>query len=361
MSDLRRKIKKYLQYVFGKPVGIQEIRDIPEEKNNEDLKQFGYGENLLVEYSLDGATKSLILTTMEKNRFGHEFFYDRAKDLLFAHSCYNNLPRHTNSIDIGVYTQSGEMESINNPKEFFQIVEWAEGDPYYVDLEKLADKKEPDVIDIERTKALSDYLVKIHKQKKSEPLLYRRRIRELIGNGECIMGLTDSYSLDYDFIDKKILVDIEKKCIEWRYKLREHEDRLCQVHGDFHPWNVLFNKKLDFNVIDRSRGEWGEPADDLVSMAINYLFFALQYEDAKGNFLRLFDTFWDNYLDKTQDEVIFEVASPFFAWRCLVLASPIWYPNLKPKIRKQLIDFIKFALDTKRLSSKSIKNHFMIE
>ena len=361
MSDLRRKIKKYLQYVFGKPVGIKEIRNIPEEKNNEDLKQFGYGENLLVKYSLDGATKSLILTTMEKNRFGHDFFYDRAKDLLFAHSSYNSLPRHTNSIDIGVYTQSGEMESINNPKEFFQIVEWAEGNPYYLDLEKLANKKEPDVIDIERTKALSDYLVKIHKQKKSKPLLYRRRIRELIGDGECIMGLTDSYSLDYDFIDKKTLVDIEKKCIDWRYKLRDYENRLCQVHGDFHPWNVLFNKKLNFSVIDRSRGEWGEPADDLVSMAINYLFFALKYEDAEGNFLRLFDIFWDNYLDKTEDEAIYEVASPFFAWRCLVLASPIWYPNLKPKVRNHLIDFIKFTLDTDKLSSKSIKNHFVIE
>jgi hypothetical protein len=30
-------------------------------------------------------------------------------------------------------------------------------------------------------------------RKRRDPDLYRRRLRELIGYGECIMGLTDSY------------------------------------------------------------------------------------------------------------------------------------------------------------------------
>ncbi|MGV9199370.1 MAG: phosphotransferase family protein [Promethearchaeia archaeon] len=359
MSDLNKKIKKYLQYVFGKPVSINQIKNIPEEKNEEDLKQFGYGENLLVDYSLDGTIKSLILTTMEKNRFGHEFFYDRAKELLFAHSSYNRLPKHVNSIDIGVYTQSGAMESINNPKEFFQIVEKADGAPYYRDLENLAEKNEPDIMDIERAKALSDYLVDIHSQKKDEPLFYRRRIRELIGDGECIMGLTDSYALDYEFITQQELKRIEKKCIDWRYTLRNYEDRLSQVHGDFHPWNVLFDEKLNFSVLDRSRGEWGEPADDVVSMSMNYLFFALQWEKAQSHFLELFDLFWGNYLEKSGDSEILIVAAPFFAWRCLVIASPIWYPNLKPKVRTQIIEFIEFVLDTEELTLNKIKDHFV--
>ncbi|MGV9174054.1 MAG: phosphotransferase, partial [Promethearchaeia archaeon] len=151
-------------------------------------------------------------------------------------------------------------------------------------------------MDIERAKALSDYLVDIHSQKKDEPLFYRRRIRELIGDGECIMGLTDSYALDYEFITQQELKRIEKKCIDWRYTLRNYEDRLSQVHGDFHPWNVLFDEKLNFSVLDRSRGEWGEPADDVVSMSMNYLFFALQWEKAQSHFLELFDLFWGNYL-----------------------------------------------------------------
>jgi len=48
--------------------------------------------------------------------------------------------------------------------------------------------------------------------------------------------------------------------------------RLSQVHGDFHPWNVLFREGVDFTVLDRSRGERGEPADDVTAMTINYIF-----------------------------------------------------------------------------------------
>jgi aminoglycoside phosphotransferase (APT) family kinase protein len=44
------------------------------------------------------------------------------------------------------------------------------------------------------------------------------------------------------------------------------------VHGDFHPWNILFQNDCDFAVLDRSRGEWGDPADDVAPLTINYLF-----------------------------------------------------------------------------------------
>jgi aminoglycoside phosphotransferase (APT) family kinase protein len=32
------------------------------------------------------------------------------------------------------------------------------------------------------------------------------------------------------------------------------------VHGDFHPWNILFRAAVDFSVLDRSHGEYGDPA-----------------------------------------------------------------------------------------------------
>jgi aminoglycoside phosphotransferase family enzyme len=32
------------------------------------------------------------------------------------------------------------------------------------------------------------------------------------------------------------------------------------------------------------------------------------------------------YLKKTGDSEILEVVQPFYAWRALVVASPIWYP-----------------------------------
>jgi hypothetical protein len=48
---------------------------------------------------------------------------------------------------------------------------------------------------------------------------------------------------------------------------------------------VLFREGVDFTVLDRSRGEWGEPADDVTAMTINYIFYSLQkYGELAGVF-----------------------------------------------------------------------------
>jgi hypothetical protein len=196
-----------------------------------------------------------------------------------------------------------------------------------------------------RMRALADYLVRIHRVKRRQPDLYRRRLRELIGHGECIMGLTDSYPLPFGFITQERLRRIEEACNRRRWALRSRAGRLSQVHGDFHPWNVLFRRKTDFSVLDRSRGEWGEPADDVTSMTINYLFCSLRrWGDLRGPFETLFRGFWDRYLDESGDDGVLEAAAPFFAFRGLVIASPVWYPNLTLPVRRALFRFIQNVL-----------------
>ncbi|MEM2815728.1 MAG: phosphotransferase, partial [Candidatus Bathyarchaeia archaeon] len=207
---------------------------------------------------------------------------------------------------------------------------------------RIKDLGEATKLDEERCLALSNYLVEIHSLKKNAPELYIRRIRELVGHSECLMGLLDSYPLGLDYITMSDLIEIERKCIEWRWRLKSKVHRLSQVHGDFHPWNIMFREGTDFTVLDRSRGEWGEPADDLTAMTINYLFYSLQkYGELKGVFERLFRLFWENYLQKTGDWEILEVVPPFYAWRGLVVASPIWYPNLSREVRVKLLNFVK--------------------
>jgi aminoglycoside phosphotransferase family enzyme len=117
------------------------------------------------------------------------------------------------------------------------------------------------------------------------------------------------------------------------------------VHGDFHPWNILFREGVDFTVLDRSRGEWGEPADDVSAMTMNYVFYSLQkYGKLTGIFENLFGLFWENYLQKTNDVEILEVVQLFYAWRGLVVASPIWYPHLEEQVRIKLLNFVKNVL-----------------
>jgi hypothetical protein len=114
--------------------------------------------------------------------------------------------------------------------------------------------------------ALCNYLVEIHQVRGPDPGLYIRRIRELVGHGECIMGLSDSYPSDLAFPTPQMLEEIERLCVRWRWKLKGFTHRLRQIHGDFHPWNILFQAGTDFRVLDRSRGEYGDPADDVASL-----------------------------------------------------------------------------------------------
>src|SRR5437764_10261584 len=101
--------------------------------------------------------------------------------------------------------------------------------------------------DMTRARALADYLVRIHQKKKRDQGLYRRALRDLIGHGECIMGVVDTYGLrkrsgSVPFITPSLLQSIENRCNAWRWRLRDKIGRLSQVHGDYHPWNVMFRK-----------------------------------------------------------------------------------------------------------------------
>lgn len=358
-----KKLQEYLSKLYDANVKIDSVCELgknPQETHVEELKGFGYGKPYVIEFMFDGKKKSLVLETLRVGGgFGHDHFSDRAQVLIWQHSAFNRLPSHVRSIDVGAFTRDGELKSIGDCAEFFIVTDFIDGELYYLDLDRIKESKKLTPLDLDRCKALSDYLATIHKVKHDAPELYTRRIRDLIGHGECVFGLTDSYPHGLSYIDERDLVDIEKKCVEWRWKLKPKAHRLSQVHGDFHPWNIIFREGIDFTVLDRSRGEWGEPADDMTALTINYVFYSLQaFGELAGPFERLFDVFWRNYLDKTGDEEILRVVQPFFAWRSLVVASPVWYPHLPLDVRRKLFNFIRNVLDAERFELGEVNSYF---
>jgi hypothetical protein len=358
------ELREYLKTVYETQVDIlyvsrlDKVKTSAKQKPKKKLKGFGYGIPYRIEFSVNGQLRSVILETMRSEGFGHDHFSDRAQVLLWQHSAFNRLPRHAHSVDVGAFTTTGSMKSLGDCDEFFIMTDLISGYPYFRDLDRIRSRGRLSNLDLERCRILSEYLVRIHKEKSSSAGLYIRRIRDLLGHGEGIMGLADSYPDGLEYIDEDDLCAIEKRCVEWRWKLRRKTHRLVQVHGDYHPWNILFRTGTDFSVIDRSRGEWGESADDIAAMTINYFFYSLQaYRRLDGPFKSLFSRFWTNYLDKTGDEEILEVIQPFYAWRGLVIASPIWYPNLLLDVRKKVFHFIKNVLESERLDVKNINSY----
>jgi aminoglycoside phosphotransferase (APT) family kinase protein len=269
---------------------------------------------------------------------------DRAQMLLWDHRTFNRLPRHVRSLDVGAFRSDSHVISLGEIEEFFVLTEYADGRGYVEDFARMQHEPTPTDLDGARADALCDYLVEIHAVTCSNPDLYARRIRELIGHSECIMGLIDSYPFAGP-VDRGLLREIEKQCVEWRWRLKDRVHRLRQVHGDFHPWNILFREGTEFTVLDRSRGEFGEPADDVTSLTMNYLFFSLQNSGRlAGSLESLFRRFWDRYLEKTNDLEMLQVVAPFFAFRGLVMAHPVWYPNLPKDVRQKLFNFIQSVL-----------------
>lgn len=357
-----RRLEEYLDSVYNAPVKVSRFFPLGMEKEakaGKDLKGFGYGVPYVVEFSVEGEAKRVVLETMRSEGFGHDHFSDRAKILLWQHSVFNKLPRHVRSVDVGAFTADGErLKSLGDCGEFFIVTEFVDGRLYHFDLDSIKETGQLSELDEKRCLALSDYLVAVHKVRREAPWLYVRRVRELVGHNECIMGLLDSYPPGLDFVSESDLIDVERDCTVWRWRLKRKAHRLSQVHGDFHPWNVMFREGVDFTVLDRSRGEWGEPADDVTAMTINYVFYSLQkYGELAGVFERLFRLFWENYLRKTGDGEILEVVQPFYAWRGLVVASPIWYPNLKRNVRVKLFNFIKKVLQRERFDLERVNDY----
>lgn len=351
-------VTAYLESLYNKSVRMLSMTTEGKQESGSDLKAYGYGSPLFLEYEVAGERKKAVLETMTPSSFGHDHFSDRAQAILWEHSAFNNLPRHVRSIDCGAFLNTGSIISVGKAREFFLLTDFVQGDGYFKDLERIRTSRIASDRDGARTLALSNYLVELHASKLDSPALYARRIRELLGHGECIMGLVDNYPASVQFIDQQLLKKIELACVEWRWRIKHRTHRLCRVHGDFHPYNILFRDSTDFTLLDRSRGEWGEPADDLTSLSINYIFSSILYSGRLDEpFQSMFMSFWDNYLARTNDREMLDVAAPFFAWRGLVVASPVWYPNLPEQIRRTLFNFIQNILADDRFNPADVNRY----
>jgi hypothetical protein len=343
-------LSEYLARLHG--VQVRNLRVTPLGGGRQGDKGYGYGIPLRVDYEVDGKPRRAVLESVRPGPFGHEHMADRAQALLWAHDAFNRLPRHVVALDVGAVHRNGELVALGNAEEFFMLADFIEGREYADDLLWLKAGGELRSLDLQRADALCDYLVEIHRVRGPDSGLYLRRIRELVGHGECIFGVVDSYPEDGP-VSRDLLEKIEHRCVAWRWELRRRTHRLRQVHGDFHPWNIMFREGADFSVLDRSRGEWGEPADDVTCLALNYLFFSLQRSGRlEGDFETLWLRFWDRYLERSGDAELLEVAAPFFAFRGLVMANPVWYPSLREGLRHNMLQFVLNVLGEPRFDPR---------
>jgi aminoglycoside phosphotransferase (APT) family kinase protein len=314
------------------------------------------GAGFLIEMDTPEGPKSYVVKGLFPEGLGHDYPSDRAAVFLLDLETYDSLPRHVKAVDVLSEQPDGTVKSIGGGREYYLLMERGEGRDYFKDLSEFAGREKLGNADIARIEAMASYLAEIHSVKKESRQLYWRKIRDTIGHGECLMGVFDTYpdgTLGYDE-----MAEIEKLCIDWRARLKPKTRRLCQIHGDFHPGNIWFRSENDFILLDRSRGPWGEPADDLTALAVNYIFFSVKHHgEVRGAYLEGLRLFFEEYVQKTGDEEICGVVAPFFAFRAVVVANPVFYPELGSDARRKIFNFTRNLLKSERFEIEKVNGY----
>lgn len=348
-----QRVEEYLRARGFEKARILDMRPLGQ-SSQAGLKSYGYGRPLRITFQDGDFRQDVVLRTMAPDPFGHDRRSDRARVLLDAHDLAGITPRHVEPLDVGAFDRDGRLVQMALGEIFF-ITQYVRGRLYAEDLDEVGSKDEPSGRDLDRAAALARYLARLH----STPVegdVYRREIRDTLGSGEGIFGIVDSYPDDHPVATRRRLHAIERGALDLRFEMRGRSGRARRTHGDFHPFNLLFREGTDFTVLDASRGGAGEPADDVAALSINYLFFELLGRGSFDGPLRvLWDRFWQTYLRETGDEAVQEAAPLFLAWRALVLASPVWYPDVDDSIRDRLLGLVERLVGGETFSHANVE------
>jgi aminoglycoside phosphotransferase family enzyme len=350
-------VQKYLEAKEGKKVKIVLY---------DKLGSGWHGTGYKIKFKVKSAkgkvnVKEIVVRTLMPEGFSHDFLADRAKVFVTQHEMSHHIPGHVRSYDVSGYSKDGELISIGDAKEFFQVVEVANGSSYSSDFSRIKESGKLEAGDLEKARFLAKYLAKLHssKLKASEEVtssIRKRHLRDAIGHGEMLMGVVDTYPEGFKFITKDGLTEYICKAIRFREKVKDIKFTPCRIHGDFHPGNIIFEGK-NIKLLDASREIWGDPGDDVICLAINYVWFAvMQSGSFSGPFAELFNAFWQEYFDITKDELIVQTAGVHMAFRGVVVAHPFFYSAQSDDVRKKMISLVQSVLGQEKFDPSRINN-----
>ncbi len=356
MEINENSLKNYLEDKFKGKIGSFAINPL-----GKGCLGIGY----LLEFEINGEKYRKILKSLYAENMGKEYGADRAQSLILAHSSYSLMKNHIRSTDVIGLEKDGGIVSIGDAEEFFIIMEEARGEDYFNDLKRIGQSDKLESADKDKAVILARYLADLHKQKFNKGSLYKRKLRDTIGGGESIMGVMDMYPEKLAWFSRKTQIQIVQKAVEFWMRDKYKAERLCNVHGDFHPGNIWFTGADDFVILDRARGEFGEAADDIAALTINFIFYSLVYKGKfSGALKELMDIFIKEYFRLADDKEMEKIIAPCWAFRAAVLCNPCFYPDTffgsaekADRVRRKIIKFALRILGAKKFSWKKINDY----
>jgi len=159
-------LEHYLKESLGDSVHLKDIGEIGLLKE-QGMKDFGYGKAIQLTYEQDGCEQQAVLSVMRGDRYGHQFYWDRAAILMFEFATSANLENHVKPLGIGYIDEDGRLVPVKRPREFFILNEKVTGSHYFQDLERIKNDGLQNS-DIERACEFARWLAKMHSHKKHD-------------------------------------------------------------------------------------------------------------------------------------------------------------------------------------------------
>ena len=128
----------YLGKRYGTAVQIESIQELGgQTADGEALKQFGYGQPLLVTYRLGDEERQEVFHRLRRNEFGRERQDDLAAAVWLDFKTFNQLPRHVPAVDMLALTQQGELQSLQSAVDLLLVTTYQPGQPYADDVMRI--------------------------------------------------------------------------------------------------------------------------------------------------------------------------------------------------------------------------------
>jgi hypothetical protein len=256
MSDWSQAVRRLVEDLQpGARVHLVKPLRPDESGGDQTGKAIGYGEPVEVLFrDAAGRERGWVLHVASANDFGHDRRADRAAEMLLAFDDFGRVPGQVPAVDVGALDRRGRLISLRDAGEFYLLTEFAPGRVYADELRAVGARGHATGEELARAEALASLLVEIHGERGGRPAVWARAVRDLLGSGEGIFGIVDGYPAEAPGVTADRLRDIERRCLEWRWKLRPRADRLVRTHGDFHPFNIVFTPDGRPALLDASRG-----------------------------------------------------------------------------------------------------------
>ena len=147
----KKSVEAYVRKLFA-----GEVLDVSIRKLGTGVQGAGF----LIEVKTKADVKKFVIKGLYPEGLEHDYPADRAGVFLLDLDEFKNLPNHVEALDVLSEMEDGSIKSIGGGREYYLLMEQAEGEDYFNDLEAMAGKDALESRDINRIKSMTSYLAK---------------------------------------------------------------------------------------------------------------------------------------------------------------------------------------------------------